>query len=61
MFINVKKLWFDPSGNRRLPRGNPHEVPKEWKDLLPKGTEILEKKEETALKKAEKEEAEAKA
>lgn len=57
MLVNLKRRWFDPGCNRRRPEDNPHDVPDDYKDALPKDAEILSKAEEKAVAKAEKAEA----
>lgn len=61
MLVNLKRNWFDPGGNRRRVVNNPHDLPDEYKDALPKGSEVLSKAEEKAMAKAEVEEKPAKA
>lgn len=61
MLVNLKANWFDPAGNRRRVVNNPHDLPDEYKDQLPKGSEVLSAKEAKAVKAAEEEEEAPKA
>jgi len=56
MFVNLRRGWFDPNGNRRRPSDNPHDLPDEWEDKLPSTAKKLEAKEVKAVVKAAKEE-----
>lgn len=53
MLVKLKRNWFGPDGSLYRTRDNPHSIPSDWKDQLPKGSDILTKSEE---KKVEKEE-----
>jgi len=57
MLVNLQNAWFDPAGNYRDPKDNPHDVPDSWKDLLPSTAEKLTPKEVKEVVAAEKEEA----
>jgi len=48
MLINLRKGWFDPSGNRRRPEDNPHDVPDDWKEVIPSTATVLNKVEAKA-------------
>lgn len=41
MLVNLKRRWFDPSGNRNDPDDNPHQFPEEWKELLPSTAQVV--------------------
>lgn len=42
MKVNLARDWFDPSATLREKRKNPHDLPKEWEDILPSGAKVLE-------------------
>jgi hypothetical protein len=45
MLVHFKHAWFAPGG-RRFRKNQTHEVPEEFRDLLPAGTKILDVPEE---------------
>ena len=44
MLVKLARNWFDPAGSLRETRLNPHDVPDEWKGLLPRGADIVDDK-----------------
>lgn len=54
MLVNLARNWFDPSASLREVRNNPHDLPDNWQEVLPKDAKILEEpkplKEEASAK-----------
>lgn len=44
MLVKLARSWFDPDGNLRETRFNPHEISDAWKDILPPGADVLDEK-----------------
>ena len=54
MRVNFRRQWFGPDGVRYRTNDNPHELPDEFKDVLPSSAEVLSKAEEKEVVRAEK-------
>lgn len=44
MLVKLARNWFGPDASLREVRNNPHDLPDSWKDILPKGADIVDDK-----------------
>lgn len=41
MKVNLKRNWFGPNQTRFRVRNNPHQMPDDWKKLLPSDAQVV--------------------